>query len=299
MENKKRVLVYGDIFTDKYTFVETSRIAPEANTPVWDFVKDEIRLGGAANVANNIKALLNDEVDITLAGITSSSLIDNIFSISKFLGICSESIEKHRFIENSSKKILMRVDNQKYFSQTDSEVFNEYLISSLEDLEPFDAVVVSDYDKGTVSSKTIDVLKNNSLTIVDSKRKDLSMFKGFKILKLNELEFSSQVSSKKYTCVERLFDYCVVTKGKNGAELRQAENVSDSSSYVVHSESFFVDSVDSVDVTGCGDTHTAAMTVALLKNKNVRAAMRFANKCASKVVQKFGTSVVHDCNNVI
>ncbi|MFA5750422.1 MAG: PfkB family carbohydrate kinase, partial [Candidatus Shapirobacteria bacterium] len=63
--------------------------------------------------------------------------------------------------------------------------------------------------------------------------------------------------------------------------------------YVVHAEDFHSEKVDAIDVTGCGDTHTAAMAFSLLKNPNdIRAAVKFANACAANVVKKFGTSIV-------
>lgn len=56
-----RIMVVGDVMIDRYIYVNSSRIAPEAPIPVWDIVKQEDRPGGAANVAMNIISLMDDE----------------------------------------------------------------------------------------------------------------------------------------------------------------------------------------------------------------------------------------------
>lgn len=290
-----KVLVVGDVMLDRYSHVRTTRLAEEAKIPVWDELYDEHRLGGAANTAHNLKAIGGDEVQVHLAGICGSKtvyqLLDKVGVIrDRVVGMAT--MTKRRFVDES-QKFVMRLDNFRVFDPNDVELFEQ-----LVDYYPqqFDAIIFSDYDKGTITENVVRKLRPLApLTVVDSKREDLRIFDGMRVLKVNELEYSAQVSSRLYPNVTKFFDFVVVTRGKDGADLLQCEQVkSNDRRYIVHKEEFPVEKVIAKDVTGCGDTHTAAMTFALLKTHDIRTAVKFANKCAAKVVQQFGTSVVKE-----
>lgn len=294
MDEPKKILVVGDVMVDKYIYAMTSRQAPEAPIPVWDEVAHELRLGGAANVANNLKALGGEEVEVFLAGIvglTDRKMISRA-GINTILCSGTETMYKTRYIDAHSKKHMFRVDNIRTFSSDSKRQFVRSLRHFLRG-HKFDAIIFSDYDKETINPEVMELVNPVAgLAVVDSKRVDLSMYRGAQLLKINEHEYATQLSRGPYLNVESLFDYVVVTHGAKGAELRQHEvTKSDEKRYMVHSENFPVESVKVQDVTGCGDTHTAAMTFSLLKNQDVRLAVRFANACSRNVVQKFGTSV--------
>lgn len=297
----KRILVVGDIMIDRYCRVRTNRMAQEASIPIWDEVSRECRLGGAGNLANNLKSVGGDDVDVHLYGIYGDDEWDTLVAltdsanISLYCGPCPKTVTmvKERHVDENNRHVF-RKDNIKRFSTDGVEWFSgtmEFVVRSQE----YDAVVVSDYDKGTLTSKIASMLGRYRTRFVDSKRQDLRMFKGFTALKLNESEFSAQVSNLSYgTSFEGLFENCIITRGPNGAELRQYDHEKSSGKkYVVHSESFPIEEkIDAVDVTGCGDTHTAAALFCYLQTGDIRMAIRFANKCASRKVQKFGTETV-------
>jgi D-beta-D-heptose 7-phosphate kinase/D-beta-D-heptose 1-phosphate adenosyltransferase len=306
MEDKKRVLVAGDIMIDNYVYVTSNRIASEAKIPVWDVVKQERRLGGAANVAHNLKILGVNDVEVYLSGIVDErdrKIIENI-GINTILCSSGSTMRKDRFVDDNMKYVL-RCDNFKSFDQNRIDVFKRMLSFFLSaEIHKFDAIIFSDYDKGTLNAQIVDLIVKScspGFIVVDSKRLDLSMFKGSLVLKINEFEYSRQVSKAPYVNVESLFTNVVVTKGKDGAELRQMlKSIKDSHKnvvsanderYITLTENFPSLSVATSDVTGCGDTHTAAMTFSLLAHDDLRMAIRFANECSRKVVQKFGTSV--------
>lgn len=298
VKRRFKVLVVGDIMIDVYKRVCTSRNAPEApKCPVWDVEEVDQRLGGAGNVANNIVSLGGLDVDVFLAGIIKNSdkRFVNLNGISVNFCAGTETMTKTRWVDRD-ERFIFREDNFKKFTASDHLHFLESLDKNLLSLQ-FDAIVYSDYNKGTIDERVISYLENRSkLVIVDSKRRDLRMYKGSKILKVNEDEHSAQIAGP-YAgigdCVEALFEYVVVTKGRKGAELRQYDqSKSNSRKHVIHSEHFPVIEAPVKDVTGCGDTHTAAMTWALLNQTDVRTAVRFANECSRSVVQKFGTSLV-------
>lgn len=288
-----RVLVIGDVMLDEYVFVETTRKAPEANIPVWDEERRECRLGGAANVAHNLKALGTDYVH--LSGIMSERdvhLLREKGISADFPVSDSSTMRKTRFIDPRNE-FLFRVDNFKRFdARSAGELAAD--IGRLLDDQIFDIIVISDYDKGTVTEVLCDYVRrlHDGPVIVDSKRRDLRIFSGFSVLKVNEAEYDAQLSSPHYSHVEKLFDYVVVTKGAKGAELRHRDPIkSGELRYTLHTEKFPIEPVKAKDVTGCGDTHTAAMAFSLLKTTDMRASVKFANACARSVVQKFGTAL--------
>ena len=290
---------------DHYTFVRTDRRAEEADIPVWDEIRNEYRLGGAANVANNLKAIAGDEIDVHVAGIMGSSVGHHLL---RKVGIGTErtygsaTMTKRRYVDQD-QTFVARFDNMKVFPQDEIDFF-EMMLSYWD--ERFDCVIISDYDKGSITAQLAQEMKKCPLTIVDSKRADLSIFDGMSILKVNRREFAAQVSSPLYPDVTRFFKNCVITKGADGADLltselpprehevygEQTKTPVNHGRYIVHREEFPLDrKVQARDVTGCGDTHTAALAFALLKTGDLRSAVKFANRCASQVVQKFGTSV--------
>lgn len=288
-----RFLVIGDIMLDRYTYVRTTRKAPEADIPVWDEVKTEIRLGGAANVAHNIKALGGDDVRVFLAGIMGDDDGSNLLKgvgIETLFCFGTSTMTKHRYVDLDTGRYVVRVDNFRKFPEEQVELMEMLFPGSYTD---FDCVVFSDYDKGTLTEKIVEPFRKHPLTVVDSKRDDVRLFEGMKVFKVNEQEYAYQVSSKLYPNFTEFFEYCVVTKGGKGADLLMCERTKSSDRrYIVHTEKFPIEEVKAVDVTGCGDTHTAAMAFSLVKNGDVRASLRFANACARQVVQKFGTSVI-------
>ncbi len=307
-----RILVVGDIILDEYRHVSSERQAQEAPIPVWDLKETTYAWGGAANVAANLYSLGDKRNEVVLAGIAEG---DVPFLSHRLRNIFSKTMKKERIV-SELPRILARLDNFKRFNKTDVRVFEYYLdkILNLQLDGRFDAVVVSDYDKGTVSEDSIRMINeaNIKLKIVDSKRKDLKIFKGFDILKVNESEYSRQVSlsNELYGSepFEKLFTYCVVTKGSEGASLRQYDAgmaqkrsedkknlyslIQPSLMYVVHEETFPVEKMSPWDVTGCGDVHTAAMTVNMLETGDIRNAVKFGNICARIAVSRFGTTCV-------
>lgn len=290
---------------DHYTHVRTDRKAEEADIPVWDEIRNEFRLGGAANVANNLKAIGGDEVEVHIAGIMGSQDGHHLL---RSVGIGTErtygnsTMTKRRYVDQGLS-FVGRFDNMKSFPKDEIDFF-EMMLSYWD--EHFDCVIISDYDKGTITAQIAEEMRKCPLTIVDSKRADLSIFNGTTVLKVNQKEFTAQVSSPLYPDVTKFFKNCVITKGAAGADLlcserpprehglygEQTRTGVTRERYVVHKEEFPLDQkVQARDVTGCGDTHTAALAFALLKTGDLRSAVKFANRCASQVVQKFGTSV--------
>lgn len=299
MSDKKRILVLGDIIVDRYVYVTTERQCQEADDlPVWDVVRTELRLGGAANVARNLLAIA-DDVEVELAGLcdmkTFAQICDSRID-AHLITITNYAITKERIVQDGPwslrRALVARIDDRKTWDVGYQERFESYMLDV--DRSRYDAVIISDYRMGTISEKTARHFCENSpcRVFVDSKRSDLSRFRGAFVLKLNETEHSSQVSNRDYV-VESLAQHVVVTLGAAGASVKTYENVpgrQERPTYITHTIAVPTEKVDVIDVTGCGDTFTAALTYFMTtKVDDVFTATKFANVCASKVVQKFGT----------
>lgn len=295
-----RVLVVGDMMLDHYTHVSTLRNSEESSrTPVFDHVRDDYRLGGAANVAANVKAM-SPETEVHIAGICSSrhviSQLDSL-GIHRERVMGQETMVKRRFI--ADEQMVFRYDNMIAFSDGDRSFFS--LMMNYWETE-FDAVIFSDYDKGTLGPDIVSVFRRCApLLVVDSKRRDLRLFSGMTVLKVNENEAAVQASSRDYDNYVSLFEAVVVTRGERGADVIMSSRVSDdvqrpSADHVIGRYSNRTEHFPTIpriqkDVTGCGDTHTAALTLELLRSRDIRKAVTFANTAAGDVVEKFGTSL--------
>lgn len=306
------ILVVGDIMIDEYVHVSSNRKAMESSLPVWEDDMIEYRLGGAVNVANNLKTM--SDCKVALAGILGDHY-EYGFEHLTGLGIepivvCNgPSMYKRRYVtEHDGKNVhLLRHDIMARFPEWNLTLFKSHLPYMLGNRR-FDAIIFSDYDKGTIDAEVVEICRKHSdLLVVDSKREDLRLFAGCTLLKLNESEYSSQVSQKLYESVEALFQFVVVTRGAKPTQLRVFSDdfhtkphgkwmpawnrTVTSKVFSVHSIEFPVERADVVDVTGCGDTHVAAMTISLVHGNDINHAIRYANAAARDVVQRFGTSV--------
>jgi D-beta-D-heptose 7-phosphate kinase/D-beta-D-heptose 1-phosphate adenosyltransferase len=230
-----KILLVGDNCIDVYQYGTVDRISPEAPVPIFKYSHKEQRAGMAGNVNNNLKAL----------GCSVNYLH-------------SKTSMKTRLIDSRSKQQMIRIDDD---VEANPIVFD----SIIPDI--YDAVVVSDYNKGSVSYELIEELIALSIPIfIDTKKTDLERMQGAWV-KINELEYSKLKSE----CTG-----LIVTRGGKGA------------SAVHHDISATASSVEVVDVTGAGDTFLAALAYQFLITKNIKLAIEFANKAAGITVQHLG-----------
>lgn len=232
---KFKVLLIGDSCEDIYQYGTVSRISPEAPVPVFQHSYTESRAGMAANVLRNLQAL----------GITVHSVFGNAES------------QKTRIIDTRSRQHLLRIDNDLQSSVVD--------LAGV-DLELYQAVVVSDYNKGSVTSDLICDLRHrySGPMFLDTKKTDLALFQQIWV-KINESEYQNLVTEP---------SDLIVTLGQAGARYQQ--------------QVYAARPVEVVDITGAGDTFLAALVYGFCVKGCIESAIRFANLAASITVQKFG-----------
>jgi D-glycero-beta-D-manno-heptose-7-phosphate kinase len=290
-----RVLVVGDVMLDRYWFGDVSRISPEAPVPVVRFRKQEERLGGAANVANNCAALGARTRLLSVAGADEAG--DTLERMVKAAGI---QANLHRDPKTPTT-VKLRVLSKQQLLRIDFETApsGEALASKLADfkaaLPACDVVILSDYGKGGLThiAKMIGLARAaGKRVLVDPKGDDWSRYKGAHLVTPNRKELADVVGT--WTTegdlerrVRRLrsqlgLDALLLTRGHEGMSLYSKKKP-------VHVKA---EAREVFDVSGAGDTVIATLATMLASGVRLEQAMRIANRAGGIKVAKLGTAVV-------
>lgn len=291
-----RLLVVGDAMLDRYLFGEVERISPEAPVPVVRVTREEHRLGGAANVALNVKALGpgvtlvtvvgDDEPARKLEGLLKSQEVEVLLGRDPKLFTCV----KLRVIGRAQQ--LVRVD---FENQPDHEVLADMLSDFARVVPQYDAVLFSDYGKGGLTHipRMIELARAaGKPVLVDPKGDDYGRYAGATVITPNRAELAQVIGGWKTEAQleERVqwlrqsnrFDGVLLTRSEEGMSLFDA-----SGHLHVPAQAREV-----FDVTGAGDTVIATLAVMLACGMSLREAMPIANRAGGIVVGKFGTATV-------
>ena len=232
-----KLLLLGDACIDLYYYGHINRISPEAPVPILDVVDWEERFGMVYNVNENLTNL-NFEVDLIQKNTAS---------------------KKTRFIDIKSKQHIIRCDQDPEREPVNlvDVPWNEY-----------DAVVISDYGKGSINHNTFYTIKNkfNRPIFLDTKNPNLGLLENFYI-KINETERANAKSLPS--------KYVITTLGSRGAEY--------------NGKLYPAEKVECVDVCGAGDTFFATFVYGMLHYDNIDSAIELANQAAALSVKHIGT----------
>lgn len=252
----KKVAIVGDSFLDKYCIGEVSRISPEAPVPVLDIIETEVRPGGALNVAKNLFGL---GVEPTVFTIIDENYIKELPFLVNSPKNCV-SLAKTRF--TALRQQLLRVDQPRVYREEDLGRMEYPKFSE------FDIIAFVDYDKG--------IIKNGKATIVDTKKKDLSVFEGTQILKINKKEYEMAENKN--------FPQAFITQSEKGI------NYYKDGEFKMNVPA---DIKEVIDVSGAGDTVMAIFIYCLaVGSTKPEKMMELANKAAGIVISRFGTSTI-------
>lgn len=177
-------------------------------------------------------------------------------------------IKKTRYVDEKTNHMFLRVDEGE--SNVDGLYMDDVLIN---DIRYSDATIISDYDKGFLSHTMIkNLLTYPKFKIIDTKKiLDDDIIEKTDFIKLNEFEFKSNKVSERY------LNKIIVTLGSGGAMYMGKVFPSSSPK-------------ETIDVSGAGDTFTAAFTIEYLKTKDIEKSIISANNYSSIVVSKRGVS---------
>jgi len=232
-----KVLLIGDSCEDRYFYGDVKRLSPEAPVPILEYKRGVTSEGMVKNVYNNLKAF-GIEID----------LLTN-----------EEEVIKTRFIDEKSNYQILRSDEE-----PEIKPFSHQLPKN-----NYDALVISDYDKGFITQEKLFEISNSFVgpVFIDTKK---TCIPGNAFIKVNEFEF------KKIT--HFIPDNMIITKGGEGTEYQ--------------GKLYPAEKVNVFDVVGAGDTFLAALTYAYLKYGRIEEAIPLANKAAAVAVSHRGTYVL-------
>ena len=247
-----KFLVIGETCSDRFCYGSANRLCPEAPAPVFT-PKDGINnLGMATNVYKNLLAI-EKQINKNVPFNNTVELLTN-----------NPEGHKTRYIDLASNQMFLRVDTDTY----------PHCGQLPEDIEKYDAVVVSDYNKGFLRPNDLkDIALRSQLSFLDTKKRfNAEWADYFTFIKINEKEYEE--NGWKYSA-----DNVVVTKAERGCWYRQ--------------QTFPLKNPSEVrDVSGAGDTFLAAFSYSYTLKRNIKAAIIFAQNCCQKVIKKKGVTTI-------
>lgn len=297
-------MIIGDIMLDVYMKGKVERISPEAPVPIVSVTEKFSRLGGAANVAQNLKALNAEPILCSVIGNDEKSkdLLElmreqnmNISGIVK----SSERIttRKVRIISNNAQ--MLRVDTEDTFDLTEKE-YNS-LIKNIHEIiinENIDAIILQDYNKGVLTEKlikeTIEIANKNNIPVgVDPKKKNFLNYQNVTFFKpnLKELKEGTGVTSKDDSIEEILKSvdslheklncrFIMTTLSERGVLIKDYET------NTYHHIPAHLRKI--ADVSGAGDTVLSVAMLCLVCNQNAYNIAALSNLAGGLVCEELG-----------
>ena len=295
----KRIGVVGDLMLDRYYWGSITRISPEAPVPVVEVESQSIRLGGAANVANNIASLGGIPLMIGVIGDDNGgkrlrALVEEAGFPSSGLVVDNSrpTTTKTRVIAHSQH--VVRID-QEVKLDVGKEVQGKIFDILRKELPALDAVILEDYNKGVVVKELIHEIsalarKARKTVTVDPKFNNFFEYKNITVFKPNRKETEEalgrrltdlkSIEEAGWDLVKRLeTDNVLLTLGERGMSLfergGQVTHVSTQAKHVA-------------DVSGAGDTVISTLTMAIVAGATVREASALANHAGGVVCGEVG-----------
>ncbi len=298
----KKLAVVGDSMVDRFLWGRVDRISPEAPVPVVRLERETVKLGGAANVAANIRAL---GAEVVLCG-----LIGEDEAGQQMLGLLAErGIGAQGMIAGPDRPTTIKtriIAHNQQVVRTDREVSDPItpkllrrLLAALADSGPFDGFILSDYGKGVLTAKALREIvaageEAGIPMVVDPKNGDFRQYRGVTSLTPNQKEaelacalpITDQASLRDAgrRLLERTGAQAVlITRGEHGMALFQSDG-----------QEFHLPTVATTvyDVTGAGDTVIAVYTAALSAGAPFTDAANLANHAAGLAVRELGTAAI-------
>jgi D-glycero-beta-D-manno-heptose-7-phosphate kinase len=295
----KRIAVVGDLMLDRYYWGTVRRISPEAPVPIVEVDSESVRLGGAANVANNIQSLGGEPILVGLIGNDHSGELllaqlkdQNLSTDGIVVDGSRPTTIKTRVIAHSQH--VVRVDNE---SKVDCpEHLQPRIIDAVKyHVHSLDGIILEDYNKGVVTKDVIQettavALKYGKIITVDPKLENFLEFKNVTVFKPNRREVEETLGGRLRTTEEVVcagkklmgllsVENILLTRGEDGISLFEANgDISHLGNVARHVH----------DVSGAGDTVIATLTLALAGGATVREASAIANCAAGVVVGSVG-----------
>lgn len=299
---QQNIMVIGDVMIDAYLWGDVNRISPEAPVPIVSVTKRESRLGGAANVALNLKSLGANPIICSIIGADESGEL--------FLDLMHESqLSSRGIIQNEKRKTtkktriishgqqLLRVDDEiscNLNTQMENDLIRQ--ITEIINGSKISAIIFEDYDKGIITERFINEVvalanRKSILTTVDPKKNNYNFYKNVTLFKPNFKEFSEGghleilkadteaiFENAKRLIAEQSIKYVFVTLSELGVF------ITDGKTYELIPAQYR----QITDVSGAGDTVISLATLLLVDGFKMKTIASISNIAGGLVCEKVG-----------
>ncbi|MBM3422463.1 MAG: D-glycero-beta-D-manno-heptose-7-phosphate kinase [Chlorobi bacterium] len=293
-----KIAVIGDIMLDKYIFGHVSRISPEYPVPVVDVTHEDLRLGGAANVARNTLSLGAETFLIGVTGEDSDR--DSLSELFAIQGLSSDYLVSDASRPTTCKTRILSQNH--HITRVDfesrkpvSETIERNIAGILLDLATsLDAVIIEDYNKGLLTStlirKIISIAEDNDLPVlVDPKQKEFFSYCGCTVFKPNLSEMATSLGLVVHNTDSEVEAACLQLQEKIAAEslvvTRSEKGITVLSDGFTHIPAA---SLEVADVSGAGDTVIGVLALGTAAGLDIVTSAKIANLAAGTVCQDVG-----------
>lgn len=297
--NGKRIAVVGDLMLDSYYWGNVNRISPEAPVPVVEIESESLRLGGAANVANNIKALGGIPILFGVVGVDQNGTkLENIATENGFdiAGIVQDNDRpttvKTRVIANGQHVVRIDKEVKKDISK---KIYTDLLNKLNSNILNIDGIILEDYNKGVLCHEMIKgaieiANKHKKMISVDPKFNNFFEYKNVGVFKPNRKEAEEALGMRLHDTQsveiagEKLLsalnaESILITRGELGMSIfSKKENI--------HHLPTTARKV--ADVSGAGDTVISTLTMVLSTGASLLEAAAIANTAGGIVCGEVG-----------
>ena len=278
------IRVFGDIMLDRWIVGEANRISPEAPVPVLLEQEQKYSIGGAGNLAVNIKSL-GSEVELTTVtgqdkeGYKLQELLLKTGLQCSLAGDVNVTTTKTRLVSKGGQHIVRWDREEQYIGE---DAFDRFTVHK------DDIICISDYNKGTVRRDTIGNLLDKGTKILVDPKQDANFYHGAYLVKPNMQEYEEWFGKwDKTTALRQMqrldWTWLVVTDGANGMHVLN----------ILDEYKHFKEEVKEVaDVTGAGDTVMAVIAYGIDKGMDVFDSCKLSCYAAARIVEKRGVAII-------
>jgi len=297
----KNVLIVGDVMIDAYLIGKVNRISPEAPVPIVSVTEREKRLGGASNVALNIKALGANPIMASV--ISDDDVAIEFIKLLTDQNLTTEGIvqsksrvtsTKTRIISNYQQLIRVDEEIEDDLSNADEQTFINHLNAVFKN-NSIDVVILQDYNKGVLTKRIIEhvielAAQKNIPISADPKKRNFLSFKNVTLFKPNLKELSEGLNidaeptlnslTNSITELQELMPCknCLITLSEKGVFISSPNQAF---IYPAHLRNI-------ADVSGAGDTVIAVASLCLTTNLSIEDTAKLANLSGGLVCEKIG-----------
>ena len=296
----QRVLILGDLMLDRYLWGDTARISPEAPVPVIEAREESVRLGGAANVANNVQALGGEAMLVAVTGADAPA--QDVVRLMRERRISAGWLVADRERRTSTKtrvlarhQQVVRIDREDT-EEVSGEVLDGVLDRTMAALEKASVCIISDYGKGVITRLLLEqalaeARRRDVPVCVDPKETHFFSYRGVAVITPNVIEAGAAwgrrlrdlpalLAAGRYLRDELEARSVLITRGDQGMTLFQDAHPA------LH---FPAAATEVFDVTGAGDTVVSTFALSLAAGAELPEATAISNHAAGLVIREVGT----------